>query len=851
MAWRRWLAPLVSVLAFALVVGFVHHALGQYHLRDIVAELRSIPLPRVAAAAALTALSYLLLTLYDTLGVRYVGKPVPYARTALTSFVAYAFGHNMGLAAFTSTAVRYRIYSTLGFTAIDVATVASFCALTSALGLGVLAGSAALVAVPGAKALHLGHIWSPLFGGALLAGVAAYVAWASLAARPLAVGSWEARPPGPRLAWAQLVVGIADLSTAAAVLWLLLPASADLGFPAFAGVYAIAVAGGIVSQVPGGLGVFEAILLLALPQVPTPQLLGALIAYRGIYYLAPLVMAAVALLLHEIHMQRSRLVHAGRTAGGWVTPLLLPIAPQLIGVLVFVAGAVLLVSGATPALDSRIHDIRRIVPLTLLEISHFTGSVIGVGLLVLARGLFRRLNAAYQLTIWLLVAGILASLLKGFDFEEASFLGVVLLVARLSSAAFYRPSSVMSQRFSPSWLASIGIIVALSVWVGFLANRHVPYSQELWWTFALHGDAPRMLRASLAVVVLLAGLVAANLLRPAPVEPHVPDAADMERARRALDLADSSLANAVLAGDKRILFHAAGDAFIMYQVAGNSWIALGDPVGPAARREDLVWAFREFVDRRGGRAVFYQVGGSSLSLYVDLGLSLVKLGEEARVALAQFGLDGSSRADLRQARRRAQRAGASFEVVPPDRIERLLPRLHAVSDAWLEDKATAEKGFSVGAFSTDYIRHFAVAVVRVQGQVVAFANLWPTAAHEELSIDLMRFGRDAPGGTMDYLFIELMLWGRTQGYRWFNLGMAPLAGLESRTLAPFWHRMGGFLYRHGESFYNFEGLRHYKNKFGPVWEPRYMASPGGLQLPRALYDVSILISGGLKELVTK
>ena len=306
-----------------------------------------------------------------------------------------------------------------------------------------------------------------------------------------------------------------------------------------------------------------------------------------------------------------------------------------------------------------------------------------------------------------------------------------------------------------------------------------------------------------------------------------------------------------LVGDKRLLFPPSGDAFVMYQVSGRSWVALGDPVGPAAREEELVWAFRELVDLRGGRTVFYQVSGRALPLYIDLGLSLIKLGEEARVPLADFQLEGSARADLRQSRRRAQRDGASFQVVPAGAVAPLVPRLREISDAWLDEKATAEKGFSLGAFSERYICEFPVAIVRSEGEIVAFANLWGTASLEELSVDLMRFSPDAPRSAMDYLFIELMLWARAQGYRWFNLGMAPLAGLENRALAPLWHRLGSFLFRHGESFYNFEGLRKYKAKFDPVWEPRYMASPGGLHLPRVLLDVSTLISGGIKELITK
>jgi phosphatidylglycerol lysyltransferase len=852
-AWRAWLAPVLSVLVFGLVAVVLHHVLGSYHLRDVMAALKSIPASDVLAAAALTAGSYAMLTLYDWLGVRYLQKAISYARTALTSFIAFAFGHNLSLASFTGAAVRYRLYSTQGFTTLDVATIVSMCGLSTAIGVSTIAGTALIVAGPaaGAGALHLGHLWSKLVGVVLLGWVLAYVLWASRARRPAAIGPWAVRPPGVLIALGQVAVPVVDLSMAAGVLYVLLPPASGMSFLTFAGLYSVAIVAGIVSQVPGGLGVIEAVVSLALPDVPAPRLLGALLAYRAIYYLGPLLVAAIAFATHELYRQRPRLARAGGFANSMLEPILLPVAPQLVGVLVFLAGAVLLVSGATPALDARIGWLVEIVPLPLLELSHLAGSVIGVGLLVLARGLFRRVAAAYHLTFWLLTAGIVASLLKGLDVEEAIYLGLVLLVMWLARRAFRRPSTIMSQRFTPGWIASVAIIVALSVWIGVLAHRHVPYTADLWWTFAHKGDAPRTLRASLAVVVAVAAFLAVNLLKPARVERHDPAALDLEKVRRVIATADASLANAALACDKRLLFHPAGDAFLMYQVSGASWIALGDPVGPEARDEELVWAFRELVDLRGGRTVFYQVSDRALPLYIDLGLALTKLGEEARVPLADFHLEGSARADLRQSRRRAQRDGASFQVVPAAGVAPLLPRLREVSDAWLADKATAEKSFSLGSFSERYMEEFPVAVVRSEGEIVAFANLWTTDAHEELSVDLMRFSPDAPRGAMDYLFIELMLWGRAQGYRWFNLGMAPLAGLENRALAPLWHRLGSFLYLHGESFYNSDGLRRFKSKFDPVWEPRYLASPGGLRLPRVLLDVSTLISGGFKELITK
>ena len=303
----------------------------------------------------------------------------------------------------------------------------------------------------------------------------------------------------------------------------------------------------------------------------------------------------------------------------------------------------------------------------------------------------------------------------------------------------------------------------MAVWIGIVSYRHVSYSHELWWTFALDGNAPRMLRASLIVIVLGSAYVLWNMLRPARPEPAVAGAAELARARALIDASDHTLANAALTGDKRLLFSDAGDAFVMYQIARHSWIALGDPVGAREGAEELVWRLREMSDHHGAQTVFYQVCADRLALYVDLGLAALKIGEEARVALGQFSLEGAARADLRQAHRRAQRDGASFEVVPPEGVDALLPQLRRISDAWLAAKSTGEKRFSVGAFSPQYVRQFPVAVVRSQGTPAAFANLWTTATRAELSVDLMRFGADAPRGSMDYLFIELMHVGAARG----------------------------------------------------------------------------------------
>ncbi len=836
-----WTGPLAALLVFGAVAYILHGEIARLHFNRVFADLQTIPRAHVLEALGLTAVSYCVISCYDVLALRYLRKRLRYARILFTSFIASAFGHTLGFSAFTGGAIRFRLYASAGITAVEVATIAAFVSLGIAIGLATLAGASLFLSpAQSASVLHLSYALTFLLGALLLAAVAAYALWSSMARGVLEIRGWALRAPGPAIGLPQVALGVLDLTLAGSVLWRLLPAGSHIGFIPFMGAYAIAVIAGIVSHVPGGIGVFETLMLLLLRGVPPEALLGSLLAYRAVYYLVPLLFGAVLFGYKELSATRAHLARVRGRAAMYVAP----VAPQITGALAFFAGTVLVVSGATPAIDSRLALLDRLIPLALLEAASLAASVIGLGLLLLSRALFRRVKAAYSLSFWLLVCGVLASLLKGLRYEEAIVLALVLAVLALGRRAFYRPTAILDERFTPAWAASIAGVIILSIWIGLLVYHKVPYSPELWWTFAPHADAPRMLRASVAVIVLAAGYLTLNLLRPARPEPVAASAEDLTRARAIIDRSDHSLANAALIGDKRLLFNDAADAFLMYRVAGRSWIALGDPIGSHAGAEELAWRFRELADRHGGHTVFYETGTERLAVYADLGLAPLQVGEEARVRLADFSLEDPARAQLRQARRRGERDGLAFEIVPPERIDDLTADLQRISDAWLDSKATREKRFCMGHFSPQYLRRFPLALVRAGGVPAAFANLWTTATQAELAVDLMRFGPAAPPESMDFLLIELLGWGRDQGYGWLNLGMAPLAGLDRHPLAPAWHRVGNFVFRHGEHFYNFEGLRRYKAKFGPHWQPRYLVARGGIALPRVLVDVSVLIAGG-------
>ena len=834
----RWLGPLAALIVLGAAGYVLHDEFARLRLPDILVHLRSIPRAHVLAALALTAGSYCLISGYDVLALRYVRKRLHYGRVLFTSFIAAVFGHNLGFAAVTGGAIRLRLYTVAGITAVEVATITVFYSLSIALGLTCIAGLS-LVFAPGAAAaaLHLRTEWTRLAGAVLLGAVAAYVLWAGLSRRAIEIRGWALRAPGFALGGAQTLLSVLDLCVEGSVLWWLLPPAAHIGLVPFMGSYVIALSAGIISHVPGGIGVFETVMLLALHNAPADSVLGALLAFRAVYYLAPLLVGAALFAYQELTARRHDLARARDQAATQVTP----VAPQIAGSLVFLAGALLVVAAMWPPVRVSLPWLRSALPPAVPIAAGLLASVLGVGLLLLSRALFRRVRSAYHLVFRLLSFAVLISLAQGLFVEETPLLALVLLVLWLGRDAFYRPTAILDERFTPVWITAIGGVILLAVWTGLLTERGTSH----WWVIGAPGGGGPMLRTALLPALLVAGYLAVNLLRATPPEPAAASGVDLSRARRLIARGETSLANAVLSGDKRLLFADSGEAFLTYQVAGRSWVALGDPVGTRAEAEELPWRFCQIADRHGGQPVFYQTGPEWLSAYEDLGLAPLPLGAEARVPLAQFSLHGAQRAGLRHLVQHAHRAGLSFEVYPPPPPGPLFAELRTVSDAWLARHATGERRFSVGHFSPRYLRHFPLAVIRRGDNAVAFADLWQAGERAELALDLIRMHPDVPIGTMSYLLLETLLWARGHGYRWANLGLVPLEGLERGPLAPAWRRAGHLLFTHGEHFEHLEQMRPYFERFEPHWETRYLLARSDIALPRVLLDLARLIGGGV------
>jgi phosphatidylglycerol lysyltransferase len=842
-----WLPHLVGLALFALALWVIHGELARFRPADLLGQLGAIPPAALALALLAAALGYGALTLYDPLALRHLGKDLPYRQTALASFAGYAFSHNLGLGWLSGGAVRYRLYSVWGLSSLDVGTIIAFNTITTSLGLAAILGLAALgeTAVI-ARILHLPQALVVGVGVALLALIVGYMFACALRQSPLRLRGWHLSLPRPTTALAQLGLSLLDWTFAATVLYVLLPAGLPFGFAGFVGVFGLASLGGLISNVPGGVGVFEAAVLLAVPDPDaSAAVAAALIAYRLIYYLLPL---GVAVLL----LGGQQLLSAGaraRQVGSWTRLL----APNLFAAMVFAAGIMLLAAGAAPTLDARMRTLAAAVPHGVIELSHFLASVVGLVLLLVAWGLRRRLDGAWLAALALLALGAVLSLLRGLHFEQAALLTLTMLALLPCRAAFYRRSALTAAPLSTGWLLAVAAVLLGVVWLGFFSYRHVEYGNELWWRFVLAEDAPHSLRATAGALILFLIVGVGRLLRGSRRPALALREGDVARAGEVIKATPAAPVSAQLAllGDKNFLFSDSGRSFVMFGIHGSSWIALGEPVGPPEERQEILWRFRELCDRHGTWPAFYQVTPESLPQLLELGLTFQKLGEEALVPLAGFEVEGPERKGLRYTLRRLRREGCAFEIIPVEGVPAVLASLHSISDHWLAAKNVREKGFSLGRFEPDYLRNFPVAVVRVESRIVAFANVWASGDRRELSIDLMRHTEDAPHSIMEYLFLELMLWGKAEGYQRFSLGMVPLAGLERRRLAPLWSQAGAFLFRYGEHFYNFQGLLRFKAKFAPVWEPRYLAAPGGFALPRVLGDATLLISGGMVGLVTR
>jgi len=620
---------LPAVLGVALLVGAIYvvqHEFRHLKLKDIGEALRAIPVLALAFSFVWTVLAYFILTFYDRLGTIYAGHKVSYGRVAFASFCAYALSHNLGFAAVSGAAVRYRLYAHWGLTPLQIGKTIAFCSLTFGLG-GMVLGGIVLFVEPTSVPFLGQHI--PIAGlyagGALLwAIVIAYLSLATVLGNFKAFGH-EIALPGFRMALLQVALATVDVATTATIFYALLPSAPGLTWLIFLGVYVASYSAGLAANLPGGIGVFDAAMLLGLaPYLDAPPVVGAIVIFRLYYYIIPLFLAGSLFAGNEILLrgggllQRIARLSGPRAIGKWSEPdFAVTAATGAVGL----CGTVLLLLGALDPipdfawLDSEYAEIA-------IRAGAYVPSLIGAGLVVMAIGLSHRVNLAWGLSIILLISGAaFAATQNSLLWVSAVLILTVMLVAPFR-AHFYRHASLLSGPLEPS--SAVSLLVLAASLIGLATTRqHVhAVTNDAWWAIVLSPAVPHPVRCTVATAVVLALTAIWWLVRPGRVR-FLPWSDETRRRLVAIGGADGYNAAAIQADG--VVMGEAQRAGIPFRRIGPVLLGLGDPVGQDTDRVSAIWHLRDLARQEGLDPAFWRTGAGLLKVYGDIGLTALPL----------------------------------------------------------------------------------------------------------------------------------------------------------------------------------------------------------------------------------
>jgi phosphatidylglycerol lysyltransferase len=617
---RRHGPTAFGLLLLAGAIYVVQKEFRDLSMADIMLAVEAVPGRALWIAGGWTLLAYAVLTVYDRLGSVYAGKPVSYLKTSLASFCAYTLAHNLGVAAVSGAAVRYRFYAAWGLTAVEIAKVIAFTSLTFGLG-GMALGGAVLILEPEILPWfrdNMPHWAMQGIGGALLAVVGTYLVLSRVLPHFTIFGH-KIDLPGFRMALMQTALAVVDVAVTTMIFYVLLPPAEGLTFVRFLGIYLAAYSAGLAANVPGGLGVFDTVILLALqPYVPAPQVIGALFLFRLYYYIVPLFIAGALFAGFELSQRRHLLANLGteaRVADSLEGPALSGLSA--------VMGVALLFIGALPSHGTWLAEW---AGEWAALAGHFAASVIGSLLLVMAYGMLRRLRIARIGGIVLLVLGAIAVALKG---EPWWLVVVFLLPAGLLAgmrSAFYRDARLTGEPLSFSTVISLAAGLFCALLLASIAWRG-PLTDEPWYLVPFSAEAPGSLRLAVGVAGVLLLVAVLRLLRPSRLVASPYD--DAARTRLA-----ALGAEVPAEADGAILVDGAGFAFRKLK---GVWIGLGDPAGEAQACIAALWRFRDICERNGVSHAFWHVGSGMLRAYEDSGLAAVALPDGHYLAVSAEG----------------------------------------------------------------------------------------------------------------------------------------------------------------------------------------------------------------------
>lgn len=628
-----------------------------------------------------------------------------------------------------------------------------------------------------------------------------------------------------------------------------------VSFPVIVGVFSLAAIAGIMSFIPGGFGSFDLVAVIGLQNsgIAPANSFVIVILFRLIYFLFPAFMSIILFSLNLIWHKKENINIEGLKKIRFFSntySIYSDFINILLSILVFSSGMVLLFSAIKPGIIERIQFATALLSFPLLQFSHVASLIIGILLLMTSKEILYKVQRAYAITLTLLIAGSVFTFLKGLDYEEAIFLIIVFLLLKFSKPSFYRKS--IPFKLINLILVSSFSVVLIPIFLLVTHRLHFEFIIKYHYPLNIIRSIPEFFNAQIFLyLIFIIFTVLWYALQEKIEDDPLFTAPDFSKIEAFLEKHKGNyLVHLLFLGDKNIFWAVDGTVLIPFAKYKDIIVVLGDPLGEENNISKGIIEFQEFLDLYGYRCVFYQVSEKNLPVYHDNGYYFFKLGEEAVIDLEEFNLQGSSKSNFRNVLNRFKKDGYTFELLDHPFTSELFDQLEKVSNEWLGKRK--EMGFSLGWFDRDYLQRSPIAVLRnSESEILAFVSLLPGYdQNRSISLDLMRFVKDVPNSTMDYLILNLLIHYKEAGYSSFNLSMAPLSNVGYAPNSHFQEKVARLVYHYGKHFYSFDGLRRYKEKFDPVWRPKYLAYPQLVSLPATIIQVSLLVSTA-KKLTTK
>lgn len=617
-----------------------------------------------------------------------------------------------------------------------------------------------------------------------------------------------------------------------------------VSFAQFAPIYVSAIIIAIISMIPGGVGTFDLTLILGLQKfnVPAEKVILLIILYRISYYIVPFLVG-VFLYLSDIYIK------INNSTRDVIARVNSKIAHYILIITLLVSG-LSLIFGYDIYIDKYFPNKEMIFNMSITEFSINISIILGFLLIVLATVVYTETKAIYYTLI--VILSMLTAVCFTNKYSSFEYIYIILnwILIILSKKRFYKKGFIYTAK---NLIRSI-----LFILLAFGVNLIITYSTVKYYMNlestaidyipietmkAFYNPIIKSIFIGATVSILLIIFIFTRNKHNKFPKGYL----NKEEVNNIISkYGGSNVAHYIFLNDKYVYVNNKEDVVFQYEISSDKIIVLGEPIGNKESFFEAIEEFLDLTDLYGYTVAFTGISDNIMPILRDLGYEFMKIGRDAIVDLSEFSLAGNKNKSNRQAINRIDKAGYKFEIINPPYTE-IFSELKEVSDEWLNGKK--EKGFCIGFLDKDYIEMDKIAIVKDnEDNIKGFATIMPMYDNETLSVDLMRFKKIELNGLMDYMFANIFKYCKENGYRYFNLGLVPLADVGNNRHAFFIEKVAYQIFLHGNYFYSFSGLKKFKDKYANNWESRYIAYKKGSSIILTIIQLTSIINRERKEL---